>query len=292
MSTAARGIVALLPKGAKERLKGWRKRLRLAYLRRWRAFGPDDLAAAVQRLGVAPGDVVMVHSSFDRFAGFAGKPTDVLRVLQEAVGPTGTLLMPTLPFTVTAVEYVSRGEIFDVRRTPSRVGLLTELFRRSAGVVRSVHPTHPVAAWGARAAEMIATHHLARTPCGEGSPFARLLERDGRVLFLGADIDSMTLFHCVEEMLEPGMPISPFTKDEIALESRDETGGILLTKTRLFDPAVSRRRNLEKLRPVLRQRGRWAQGRVGGLDLILLNARDVLAAGRWLAEHGVYCYDA
>jgi len=291
MTAAARRIVALLPKGARGRLKGWRKRLRLAYARRWKAFGPDALLAALRDLGVDPGEVVMVHSSFDRFAGFSGKATDVLRVLQDAVGPTGTLLMPTLPFTGTAVEYVSRGEIFDVRRTPSRVGLLTELFRRSPGVVRSVHPTHPVAAWGARAAEMVANHHLARTPCGEGSPFARLLERDGRVLFLGADIDSMTLFHCIEEILEPGMPISPFTKDEIALESRDQTGGILLTKTRLFDPALSRRRNLEPLRPVLRQRGTWAQGRVGGLDMILLNARDVLAAGRWLADRGVHCYD-
>ena len=142
MTTIATRIVALVPKGPKERLKGWRKRLRLVYVRRWRAFGPDDLLAALRRLGITPGDVLMVHSSFDRFAGFSGKPTDVLRVLQDAVGPTGTLLMPTLPFTGTAVEYVSRGEIFDVRRTPSRVGLLTELFRRSPGVVRSVHPTH------------------------------------------------------------------------------------------------------------------------------------------------------
>ena len=292
MTTIATRIVALVPKGPKERLKGWRKRLRLVYVRRWRAFGADDLLTAVRRLGITPGDVMMVHSSFDRFAGFSGKPTDVLRVLQDAVGPTGTLLMPTLPFTGTAVEYVSRGEIFDVRRTPSRVGLLTELFRRSPGVVRSVHPTHPVAARGGRAAEMVANHHLARTPCGEGSPFARFLEPDCRILFLGADIDSMTLFHCIEEILEPGMPMSPFTKDEMTLQSRDETGSILLSKTRLFDPALSRRRNLEKLRPVLRRRATWAQSRLRGLDMILLNARDVLAASRWLAGQGGDCYDA
>jgi hypothetical protein len=78
----------------------------------------------------------------------------------------------------------------------------------------------------------------------------------------------------------------------MTLQSRDETGSILLSKTRLFDPALSRRRNLEKLRPVLRRRGTWAQSRLRGLDMILLNARDVLAASRWLADQGVYCYDA
>lgn len=284
-------IVGLLPKGAKARLKGWRKRLRLAYVRRWRAFGADELLAVLRRLGIAPGDIVMVHSSLDRFDGFSGKPSDVIHALQEAVGARGTLLMPTLPFTGTAVEYVSLGQIFDVRRTPSRVGLLTELFRRSPGVGRSVHPTHPVAAWGSHATDMLANHHLARTPCGEGTPFSRLFEHDGRILFLGAGIESMTFFHYIEEVLEPEMPESPFTKDEFILQSRDETGAMLVSKTRLFDPALSRRRDLMKLVPVLRQHGAWAQTRLGELDVVLVETRGVLAACRQLAAQGVYCYD-
>jgi aminoglycoside 3-N-acetyltransferase len=283
-------IVGLLPKGAKTRLKGWRKRLRLAYVRRWRSFGPDELLAVLRRLGITPGDIVMVHSSFDRFEGFSGKPSDVIHALQETVGARGTLLMPTLPFTGTAVEYVSHGPIFDVGRTPSRVGLLTELFRRSPGVGRSVHPTHPVAAWGSRATDMLANHHLARTPCGEGTPFSRLFEHGGRILFLGAGIDSMTFFHYIEEVLEPEMPESPFTKDEFILQSKDETGAMLMSKTRLFDPALSRRRDLTKLAPVLKQHGAWAQTRLGELDPVLLNTRDVMAACRQLAAQGVYCY--
>jgi aminoglycoside 3-N-acetyltransferase len=288
---SARRLVNLLPKGTKDHLKGWRKRLRLAYVRRWHGFGTGDLMAALRRLGVRSGDVLLVHSSYDRFAGFPGKPSDVIRVLQDAVGATGTVLMPTLPFTGTAVDYAARGSIFDVRRTPSQVGLLTELFRRSPEVSRSVHPTHPVAAWGARTTEMLANHHLARTPCGEGTPFARLLEHDGRILLLGADIESMTFFHYLEEVLEPGMPKSPFTMEEFSLESRDETGAILVSKTRLFDPALSRRRDLRKLEPVLRQQGKWAETRLGELCIILLEARDVMAASKSLAAQGVYCYD-
>lgn len=287
---SARRLVNLLPKGTKDQLKGWRKRLRLAYVRHRYGFGPDDLLAALRRVGVKAGDVLLVHSSYDKFAGFSGKPSDAIRVLQDAAGATGTVLMPTLPFTGTAVDYVSRGSIFDVRRTPSQMGLLTELFRRSPEVSRSVHPTHPVAAWGAHTADMLANHHLARTPCGDGSPFARLLERDGRILLLGVDIESMTFFHCIEEVLERDMPMSPFTAEEFSLQSRDEHGVILVSKTRLFDPALSRRRDVRKLEPVLRQKGTWAETRLGELDIVLLKAKDVMAASKGLAAQGVYCY--
>ena len=283
-------LARFLPKKTKERLKGWRKRLWLAYVRRWRAFGADDLLAGLRALGIRPGQVVMVHSSYDQFAGFVGKPSDIIRVLQEAVGPEGTLLMPTLPFTGTAVEYTSRGNVFDVARTPSQMGLLTELFRRSPEVVRSVHPTHAVAAWGSRAAEMVANHHLARTPCGKGSPFARLLEHDGRILLLGVDIESMTFYHYVEEVIESGMPASPFTAAEFTLRSRDRTGTIVVSKTRLFDPEMSRRRDLTRLVAPLRRDGAWAEGRLGELHFTLLDAARVLATCRRLADQGVYCY--
>ena len=138
---------------------------------------------------------------------------------------------------------------------------------------------------------MLANHHLARTPCGEGTPFARLLEQDGRILLLGTDIGSVTFFHYIEEVLEPSMPMSPFTKEEFSLQSRDKTGAILVSKLRLLDPAVSRRRDLGKLERVLRQQANWVEARLGDLGIILLEARDVMAASKRLAAQGVYCYD-
>jgi aminoglycoside 3-N-acetyltransferase len=280
-----------LPRNAKLALKGWFKRGHHAYLRRWHAFDAPELLALLRRLGVSPGDVVIVHSSFDEFQGFTGTAMDAIRVLQEAVGQNGTLLMPTLPFTGTAVDYALQAPVFDVMRTPSRMGLLTELFRRSPGVVRSVHPTHPVAAWGAKAEELITGHHLSQTPCGAGSPFARLLVHDGRILLLGTGIGSMTFFHTVEEILESELPFTPFTKETFILQSRDRAGATVTSKMRLFDPECSRRRNLDKLVPALKEQGVWKQGRVGKLDVILLDAKAVLEVCRSLAKNGIYCYD-
>jgi aminoglycoside 3-N-acetyltransferase len=234
----------------------------------------------------------MVHSSFDRFEGFRGKATDVILSLQATVGPTGTILMPTIPFTGTAVEYVAEMGIFDVVTTPSRMGLITELFRRAPGVSRSLHPTHSVAAWGAQADELLRDHHLAETPCGKNTPFGRLSKYDGKILLLGTDIDSMTFFHSIEEDLEPLMPFSPFTKETFRLHSKDRNGRIWETRTRLFDPDVSRRRNLHKLVPALRMRGLWRENHVGRLRGICLKAGDVLALCRAMAQSGEFCYDA
>jgi aminoglycoside 3-N-acetyltransferase len=180
--------------------------LRARWVRRFFGFTPDDLKDLLQKLGIRSGDVLLVHSSFNRFEGFTGNALDVIRVLREAVGPKGTLLMPTMTFGYRAVDNAREGKFFDVRRTPSRMGVISELFRRSPGVVRSVHPTHSVAAWGARA--LVADHHEVGTPCGPGTPWARLLEHRGKILFLGTGIITMTFYHACEEILAPRMPFS------------------------------------------------------------------------------------
>ena len=260
-------------------------------MKSFRSFSAADLAQGLGALGIGAGDTVLIHSAYDAFTGFTGKPTDVIAVLQDVVGSSGVLMMPTLPFTGTAVEYVSTNPVFDVRRTPSRMGLLSELFRRSPDVLRSVHPTHPVAAWGQKAASLVEGHHLAGTPCGSGSPFARLLERRGKILLIGTNIDVLTFYHTLEELLEENFPASPFTRELYVLESRDYFSNIVVTRTRLFEPAISRRRNLHKLVPDLRQHGAWREKRVGHLNIIALNAEDVLLTARSMADRGTYCYD-
>ncbi|MEO8752444.1 MAG: AAC(3) family N-acetyltransferase [Casimicrobiaceae bacterium] len=278
-------------KAGKARVKSELKRWRHRYARTFRSFTPADLQQCLGRLGVQHGDTLLVHSAYDAFAGFTGKPSDVVAVLQAAVGEDGILLMPTMSFTGTAIDYVRTGAAFDVARTPSRMGLLSELFRRMPGVQRSVHPTHAVAAWGRGAAEIVAGHHAAATPCGAGSPFARLHERHGKILLLGADVDSLTFYHTVEEMLEARFPSSPFTREVFDLTAKGVGGELLATRTRLFDPAVSRRRNLGRLASALRRGRTLREVKLGQLEIALMSTDDVVAAVTALADQGIYCYD-
>ena len=278
-------------RSVKRGVKAQIKQLRQHYLRTFRAFTPDDLERVLRDLGLGEGDSVLMHSAYDAFGGFTGRPTDVIAIVQRILSPRGLLMMPTIPFTGTAVEHVARTPVFDVARTPSRVGLLTELFRRSKDVVRSVHPTHAVAIWGDAAAAIALGHETAATPCGAGSPYVHLLDRGGKVLLAGADIASLTLYHALEEALEPRMPVSPFTDETFTLRSRLADGSEVTTTTRLFKPQVSRRRNLSKLEAELRRCGAWHQRRVGGLSMVALDTNDVRAAAFALADRGIYCYD-
>ncbi|MBU6367005.1 MAG: AAC(3) family N-acetyltransferase [Gemmatimonadetes bacterium] len=275
----------------KRQLKGQIKFVRSRLLKALHGFRREELTALCRRLGVAPGDRLLVHSSYDAFGAFLGAPSDVVASLQDAVGPGGLVAMPTIPFDGLALDHIRSGRVFDVRRTPSRMGLITEIFRRSTGVVRSVHPTHAVAAWGKGADTLVADHHLAATPCGRGSPYARLAERDGKVLLLGAPIEAMTYFHTLEEELGAGMPVSPFTDEQFTVPAVDATGRTLEVRTRLFNPELSRRRQVARLRAPLEARGAWAEGRVGTVRAILLRMGDVAACARALAAEGRYCYD-
>lgn len=279
-----------IPAPLKAKLRSWRNQVQKAVIQKFFAFNSEQLVDTLRDLGIRPSDTVFAHTSFARFQGFTGRPSEVIKALQTAVGEEGNLLMPTMPFGGSALEYVQSGRLTDIARTPSQMGLLTEVFRRLPGVTRSIHPTHPIAAWGGRATELTADHYQALTPCGKRSPFDRLLEVDGKILLAGVDIRILTIFHYAEEELEPEMPFSPFTKEWFDLETRGADGKIYPTRTRLFDPIIGARREYRIMVEPLRRNGFWHEGTVGRLKLTVLSAREVLATLRSMARDGTYCY--
>ena len=274
----------------RRRVKGWLKRVRGGYARRFRRFEVADLVPLLDRLGVREGAIVLCHSAYDRFGGFEGGPGDVIRVLTGAVGESGTLLMPTLPFLGSALDYAARQPLTDLVRTPSAMGIVTEIFRRMPGVVRSPHPTHPVAALGPLAGELTRDHHLAETPCGRHSPYLKLLDTDGMIVFLGVGLEAMTFYHGVEELLEPRMPVSPFTSEWYELQTRDAEGLVRTTRTRLYNRELSRRRDTSRLLPELRRARAWRTERVGDLWAASVPARAALVAVEAMADSGKFCY--
>lgn len=284
------GIGRYIPARPKAALKSWRGQMTNAWIRQFHSFSPDDLSLCLRRLGIKPGDVVFAHTSYEHFAGFDGGIADAIRVLQEAVGKQGTLLMPTLPFSASAIDYVTKSPVTDLKRAPSHMGLLTEIFRRLPGVTRSIHPTHPIAAWGRLAQTMLEGHAQATSPCGVGSPFHKLLEFDGKILMAGPSIHSMTFYHCIEELLESQLPVSPFTTEIFDLQTKDANGDLHQTRTRLYEKSLSRRRDCGVMVQPLRERGFWHEERAGRLPLILLDAQQVLSTAQQMANDGVYCY--
>src|SRR5262249_34619019 len=139
-----------LPEKTLDYLRNLRAKLVEARRQRLPALSEDRLKRIiVEDLGLKGGDVVFVHSSTNELSA-AFPVFRVLQILQEVVGREGTLLFPTYP-RATSYVYLMNGEIFDVRKTASYTGLLTEFARRQRGARRSLHPTKSVCAIGPRA---------------------------------------------------------------------------------------------------------------------------------------------
>jgi aminoglycoside 3-N-acetyltransferase len=175
-----------------------------------------SLAADLRRLGLAAGDVVMVHSALRSVGFVAGHVQSVVLALLEVLGPEGTLVVPTHtaynsdpagwsnPPVPEAWWPVIRAENpgFDRVLSPSRwVGVLPESVRTWPGAVRSGHPQVSCAAVGARAAEIVAEHPV-EDELGDGSPLGAVYRLDGKVLLIGCGHANNTSMHLSETRQE------------------------------------------------------------------------------------------
>jgi aminoglycoside 3-N-acetyltransferase len=172
-------------------------------------------------LGIRPGGVLLVHSSLRSLGLPVGEDRAemVVSALIDVLGEGGTLFMPALSYST-----VNAGQpVFDVLRTPSCVGGLSEYFRRRPGTRRSVHPTHSVCGVGRQAAELLSGHEKDMTPCGPHSPFARLPKVGGQILFLGCGMRPNTSMHAIEEHAEVEYLFNELVEYTILLEDGSQS---------------------------------------------------------------------
>jgi len=110
------------------------------------AYGTFDAAALrahlEQRIGLGF-EILMVHSSVNNMKPmYTDGPLDLVRMLVSYCGPSRTLVMPAFYFGDPALGGVrptfTLRPRFDLRRTPSQMGLATEIFRRWPGVLAPI----------------------------------------------------------------------------------------------------------------------------------------------------------
>lgn len=187
------------------RAKWERERRRIAALQ---PLTEEDLRNILTGdLGVSAGDVLYVHSGMDGL-NLAFPFYRVLSLIQEVIGPGGTVMFPTYPNQhISSYEYLQQGNVFDVCRTPSYTGILTEFARRQRKAVRSLHPTKSVCAIGPVAKEVTATHHLSPYPYDTSSPYYKLIENDARIVGLGVSTDYLSFGYCVDDAMKEKFPV-------------------------------------------------------------------------------------
>lgn len=238
----------------------------------WRSLLPAtrrSIADGLRKLGLKKGVWVAVHSSMKSLGPVDGGPDAIIAALQDVVGPQGNIIMPTFSGPVN---------VFDVRTTPSRVGLITDVFRRTPGVLRSLNPTHSVAAWG-RNKRRLAGGHPKAEELGVDSPFHRLSRRGGWVLGIGVDFRSCSLVHVAEAIA--GAPYQ-----QIYFSGYDRTSTLVDAKgrRRRYRPRVNPgcSANFLVVQDRLRRAGRLQTGKVAVAACYLAKGEDILNAAREL----------
>lgn len=150
----------------------------------------------LHKMGLTGTETILIHSSMKSIGAVEGGADTVLDALMEYFSE-GLLLLPTHTW-----RFIDGGNtVFNVRTSPCCVGILPELFRQRPGVVRSLHPTHSMAAYGKGAAEYLSGELETTTPCAPGGCYDRLRAVNGKILLLGVTHARNTFIHSVEEVL-------------------------------------------------------------------------------------------
>lgn len=183
-------------------------------------FVTQCLCDAFLNAGIRPGGVLLLHSSLSSLGPVLGGADTVIDALLLALGPSGTLCIPTLSYLFSTETL----PVFNVLTTPSNVGAISNAFLCRPGVIRSVHPTHSVAAIGHLAHAITKDHLQDRTPVGENSPFRRIKDFGGQIAFLGCGTRCNTSIHGVEECLLPAPPPYLFNAADVMYSVTDANG--------------------------------------------------------------------
>jgi aminoglycoside 3-N-acetyltransferase len=190
----------------------------------------------------------------------------------------GLLILPTHTWkTIT-----SENPRYDRNVEPSCVGILTNLFMKRDGVIRSYHPTHSVAAYGSDAEQYIAGEEYARSRCPRNGCWGKLIDRKAKILFLGAPLRTNTFIHGVEEWLDiPNRLSDESTRFEIVMDD----GNIITTDMYCHGAEIEPSQFYGKMKPVYMKREIATKGKIDDAVCYLLDAVGVY---EWVKD--IWCH--
>jgi len=251
-----------------------------------------SLAADLRALGLAAGDVVLLHSSYRSIGFVVGGPQAVVQAFLDVLGPGGTLVVPThtpdnsdpaaWQHPPVPIEWWApireQAPGFDRERTPASrwMGRLAELVRTWPGAARSDHPQVSFAALGARAAEITAGHRRDEA-LGDRSPLGAVHRLDGKVLLLGCGHDTNTSLHLAEwRQSDP-----PRHRTGASIRTSDGTG-----RWETWTDVAEDESDFERIGAEFEATGAATIGPVGDATARLMPQRAVVDfATGWIAAH-------
>ena len=153
-----------------------------------------EIINILDKLNIKCDDTILIHSSLKNIGPIEGNASGLIDTLCNYLNK-GLLIFPTHTWNIMNKDNM----IFNCQKTPSCVGMLTNIALNTKGFIRSTHPTHSVCAYGIKAKEYIKNDLTATTPVGPNNCFGILKNYNAKILFLGAPLSKNTFIHSIEE---------------------------------------------------------------------------------------------
>lgn len=222
----------------------------------------QSLLSDLKAMNLNPSGTAFMHSSMKSIGEVENGADAVLDALC-AYYANGLIALPTHTWNVSTKD----NPFFDVKNTKSCVGILPELFRHRENVIRSWHPTHSVAAYGADAESFTAGDEHCPTPCARDSAWGRLYDRDADILLVGCGLTRLTYLHGVEEWADVPNRLG----EKIPFVVRTPDGRDISAPSCPHRGQPSEQFGLAE--DILMSAGALRRGKLGDADVLIINAR-------------------
>lgn len=263
-----------LPKTIVQFLQNRNKHNRRKHIEKQAKLGglnAEKLEHILANIGLKNGDNVLVHTALSRMGYVEGGAKTVVHSIINVVGDTGHVLMPTSANDGRQLDFIKQDPIFDVCKTPSKMGAISEYFRKLPGVKRSLHPTESVACLGPEADDFIRGHFGALTAYQSDSPFGKIIERKGKILMIGVTFDNAgTNVHCLEDAVDFPFPV--YFPEVFTARIIDYNNVMHEVKTKVHNPEMSAKRYCDYLIPIFEQEGVLSKHQIGDATCLLIDA--------------------
>lgn len=230
-------------------------------------YTAKQLTKQLIEMRIDPHGTLLVHSSMKAIGQVQGGADTVLDVLCDYM-KDGLLVLPTHTWAQMGPDYT----VFDAAKEPSCVGLLTNLFRVRAGVIRSLHPTHSVAALGKEAAAFTQGEEKTRTPCPRNGCWGKLYDRRATILFIGCTLKNNTFLHGVEEWCGTPNRLARTAQRFTVIDPSGKRYTVPQYRHHTENPVVDPSEHYDKMGPAFAAGGAIADGVFGDARCIVADA--------------------
>jgi len=205
----------------------------------------EDIAAFIRNAGIQAGDFVWLFVDVTKMAlhyrraGERFDPNSLIDETLQAIGPEGTLILPTLNFDLRS------GESWDPENTAGMCGTLSEVARKRLDFDRTQNALHSFTVKGKLRDELFACDHLCSY--GKGSIFELMHTENCKLLSIDLSLhNSFTFIHYIEEIERV-----PYRYDRVV----DVSVNGLVEHFRIFSKKSGYSLDLHTLETVLREKG-------------------------------------